>query len=255
MLALIPFSWLSAILLLTFLSHTQAARKYDRRSDLQEVPPINLTTAGWIVPLQGSETCDGIVGKSECTDALTAPAADKHLQYLAIARGFYFYNCSAPDTSPVFEYQSTQLYNAAPLLAPSMVEETFHALIPQLYGYDYAQLDNSTLECMGTIGTDNNTAIVTLFDIATFEAIPVDSVLAPNDPKENGRWAHSISPGKSWEVYRVEVVGGSPPVCGREVASYEREYAAEYWFFHSDGEDLWTNITQSNVGASAKAFV
>lgn len=66
MLALVPFSWLSAIFLLTFLSDTQAARRLDRRSDLQEVPPINLTTAGWTVPLQGSETCDGIVGKQAC---------------------------------------------------------------------------------------------------------------------------------------------------------------------------------------------
>ncbi|KIW11486.1 hypothetical protein PV08_10786 [Exophiala spinifera] len=255
MLALIPFSWLSAMFLLSLVSRTQAVQNFNRRSDLQDVPPLNLTTAGWTVPLQGSETCDGIVGKQDCIDALTAPSADKHLQYLAIARGVYFYNCSAPNAAPVFEYQSTQLYNAAPLLASSMAEETFHALVPQLYDYDYGQLENSTLECMGTIGTDNNTAIVTLFDISTFEAIPLESVLAPNYPRENGRWAHSVSPGKSWEIYRVEVVGGSPPVCGREIANYEREYAAEYWFFHSEGEDLWTGVTQENVGASTKALV
>ncbi|KAK4936553.1 hypothetical protein LTR10_022602 [Elasticomyces elasticus] len=121
-------------------------------------------------------------------------------------------------------------------------EASFHSLIPQLYDYDYGQLENSTLECMGTIGTINDTAIVTLFEIATFAALPYESLLAPVDPDNNGRWGHSTSPGKSWDIYRVEVAGGAPPVCGSEELEYTKDYAAEYWFFHSGGEDLWTDI-------------
>lgn len=95
---------------------------------------------------------------------------------------------------------------------------------------------------MGTIGTVNETAIVTLFDIATFEALLDESVLAPDDPEHNGRWAHTVSPERSWDIYRVEVTRGVPPVCGSERLAYQEEYAAEYWFFHSGGEDLWTSI-------------
>jgi len=105
---------------------------------------------------------------------------------------------------------------------------------------------------MGTIGTINDTAIVTLFDIATFAALPYESVLAPNDPTENGEWAHSVSPGRSWDVYRVEVAGGTPPTCGTEGYVFEKEYAAEYWFYHSTGEDLWTSINPAENGTPEK---
>jgi len=246
--------WLTAISLSRCIPVTEAARLFSRRSDLDAIPPINVSTAGWTVPLQGSQTCNS---NGACTDTLTAPPADKHLEYLAIARGLYFYTCSGagPSETPVFESQSTQLYNAAPLVTQLKTEATFHALVPQLYDYNYAQLDNSTLECFGTIGTDNNTAIVTLFEIATFEAIADESILAPNDPDENGRWAHSTSPGKSWDIYRVEVVGGGPPVCGSENTTYEKDYAAEYWFFHSEGEDLWTDVYMNDQGDATKTRV
>jgi hypothetical protein len=161
-----------------------------------------------------------------------------------VARGVYTYTCTGGGASetPLFQSQSTQLYNAASLVARLASEVTLHSLIPQLYDYDYGQLENSTLECMGTIGTINDTAIVTLFEITTFAALPYESVLAPSDPDNNGRWAHSVSPEKSWDVYRVEVAGGAPPVCGDQALAYEKEYAAEYWFFHSEGEDLFTDI-------------
>jgi len=175
---------------------------------------------------------------------LKAPPSGKPLQYIAIARGIYTYTCTGGGSTevPEFQSQSTQLYDAAPLVPRLPNEASFHSLIPQLYDFDYTELKNSTLGCMGTIGTINNTAIVTLFDIATFEALPSEWVQAPNDPTNNGQWAHSTSPGKSWDVYRVEVSGGGLPVCGSQALAIETDYAAEYWFYHSGGEDLWTSI-------------
>lgn len=266
--------WLNAIALLSSFGPAASALRFGRRSDLDIVPPINVSTAaGWTVPLQGGRVCDAngicsyhLVGDLSDkmliftgTDSLTAPPLGKPLQYLAVARGIYTYTCmgGGPTEVPVFQSQSTQLYDAAALVPGLPNEVTFHSLIPQLYEYDYAELENSTLECMGTIGTINDTAIVTLFDIATFEALPYESVLAPNNPSENGRWARSISPQKSWDIYRVEVAGGAPPVCGTEGLAYEKEYAAEYWFFHSTGEDLWTsiNITTAGKPGDTKAFI
>lgn len=147
-----------------------------------------------------------------------------------------------PNEVAEFQSQSAQLYNVAPLVPRLPSEQAFHSLVPQIYDYDYMQLRNSSLECMGTIGTVNDTAVVTLFDIATFQAHLFESVLAPNDPEKNGRWAHSVSPERSWDIYRVEVAGGIPPICGDEELVFEKEYAAEYWFFHWGGEDLWTSI-------------
>lgn len=108
------------------------------------------------------------------------------------------------------------------------------------------ELRNSTLECMGTIGTINDTAIITLFEIATFEARAYETVLPPEDMISNGRWAHSRSPAKSWDIYRVEMAGGTPPTCGDTATTVEVGYAAEYWFYHSEGEDLWTDIDDQN---------
>lgn len=139
-----------------------------------------------------------------------------------------------------FQSQSTQLYDAAPLIPNLPNEAAFHALPTQLYAFDYAELKNSTLDCMGTIGTDNKTAIITLFEVATFEALPYESVLPPDDPDDNGRWAHSVSPKRDWDIYRVETKGGTPPICDGTRFIAEKEYAAEYWFFYTGGEDLWT---------------
>jgi hypothetical protein len=141
----------------------------------------------------------------------------------------------------IFQSQSTQLYNVAPVIQKIPNEDAFHSLPAQLYDFDYAELVNSTLECMGTIGTDNGTAIVTLFEIATFEALTYESVLAPDQPDDNGRWAHSVSPKRDWDIYRVETAGGTPPICDGSAFMAEKEYTAEYWFFHYGGEDLWTS--------------
>lgn len=130
----------------------------------------------------------------------------------------------------------------APLIPRIPDEEAFHSLVPQLYQFDYMELKNSTLECIGTIGTINDTAIVTLFQIATYEARAYETVLPPQDVTSTGRWAHSRSPGKSWDIYRVEMAGGGAPICEKQAITLEVGYAAEYWFYHSEGEDLWTDI-------------
>lgn len=143
---------------------------------------------------------------------------------------------------PEVQAQSTQLYDAAPLIPGLVDEEAFHSLVPQLYQFDYMEIKNSTLDCMGTIGTINNTAIVTLFEVATFEARPYEFVLPPADLASNGVWAHSRSRAYSWDIYRVEVAGGAPPVCGNQATTMEIGYAAEYWFYHSEGEDLLTDV-------------
>ncbi|EXJ60308.1 hypothetical protein A1O7_04460 [Cladophialophora yegresii CBS 114405] len=190
-----------------------------------------------------------------------AEPATRGSHYLAIARGFYMYLCpgKSPNEAAQFQSQSTQLYDAAPLIPNLPNEAAFHELPGRLYDFDYAELRNTTLDCMGTIGTDNNTAIVTLFEIATFEALPYESVLPPDHTDEDGRWAHSVSRKRDWDIYRVKTSGGTPPTCDGTRFMAEKEYTAEYWFFYGGGEDLWTPTDvkreESTIAQSMPAFI
>ena len=59
MVAITSMLWLATTVLLMLFRETEAARRFDRRSDLDDVPPINASAAAdWTVPLQGSLTCD-----------------------------------------------------------------------------------------------------------------------------------------------------------------------------------------------------
>jgi hypothetical protein len=133
------------------------------------------------------------------------------------------------------------LYDVAPLVPSLPNEDTFHALAYKFYDFDYAEIKNSTLECFGTIGTDNGTAIIEIFEIATFEALPYETILPPEDPDDDVRWAHAVSPnGRAWDIYRVETRGGVQPYCDGRRYMTEKPYTAEYWFYYSGGNDLWT---------------
>ena len=50
--------WLTAISVSGCIPAIEAARLFNRRSDLDAIPPVNISTAGWTVPLQGSKTCN-----------------------------------------------------------------------------------------------------------------------------------------------------------------------------------------------------
>jgi hypothetical protein len=114
-------------------------------------------------------------------------------------------------------------------------ESYLQNLVEELYYYDYASIRNGTVECIGTIGTLNETAVVTLFEIDTFQPFLEEAVSAPNDPKNNGLWAHSRTWDNEWEMYRVQMVGGAvPQTCADMDSSFDVRYASEYWFYHLD---------------------
>ncbi len=135
----------------------------------------------------------------------------------------------------MFDAQYTELYNAAPLIPVLPDEETFHSLVPMILGYNYEEMDNSTMKCMGSIGTLNGTAVISLYDIDTFEVPHSETVLAPENPDKNAMWSHAWSANSTWEVYRIETYGGRPPpLCKGQPDVIEIEYAAEYWFYRMD---------------------
>ena len=171
------------------------------------------------------------------TDSLKPPASNTFLQVLAIGKGIFNYTCAGvpPESPPEFDAQYTELYDAAPLISVLPDEETFHSLVPMILGYDYERMENSTMTCMGSIGTLNATAVITLYDIDTFEVSRSETVLAPENPDKNAMWSHTWSANNTWDIYRVETYGGRPPpLCKGQPDVIEIEYAAEYWFYRHD---------------------
>ena len=166
--------------------------------------------------------------------ALSRPAKNKTLEVLAIGRGTFNYSCEdrMPANPPAFIAQYTELYNAAPLVAVLPNEQSFHEIIPSFLDFDYAMLSNSSLECLGSIGTLDDAAVITLYDIDTFEVSVFESVNPPGNASEDGLWSHSVSPDFEWDVYRVETARGAvPKICAGQNVTLDIEYVAEYWFY------------------------
>ena len=169
-------------------------------------------------------------------DTLSRPDTNKALTALAIGHGIFNYTCDglAPANPPTYVSQFTELYDAAALAASLADEQQFHDLIPKLHGFDLADLDNSTLSCMGSIGTLESTAVVMLYDISTFRVSVSETIKSPSNSSFNGLWVHSVSPDQAWEVYRVEMAGGAvPAICADQPGgALTAEYVAEYWVYH-----------------------
>ncbi len=167
------------------------------------------------------------------TTALPAPDSGKVLTVLTLARGNMTYSCTdSPSELPSYVSQQTELYDVAPLIQLFPSEETLHNLVPQFLSYDYSELTNSTLQCIGDIYTQDGETSVTLTGYEPFTIHVNVDIMAANSGLET-YWAQSVSADGTWEVYRVETAGGAVPAnCGGQSSTFDITYAAEYWFYH-----------------------
>jgi hypothetical protein len=166
---------------------------------------------------------------------LPAPSPDKVLSALTLARGNLSYSCTSgsPTSAPFYISQQTELFDVAPLIQYIPSEDVFHSLVPQFYSYDYGELANSSLVCIGEIYTYLGKTTVNLTGYQTFSLNVNATISAPN-PQADSYWAQSLSQAYDWEVYRVETAGGAIPTsCAGLGENFEVGYAAEYWFYHS----------------------
>ena len=109
-----------------------------------------------------------------------------------------------------------------------------HALVPELYTYNYGSLDNSTLNCVGEIITEDEKEVVLLNEYGNFEVHLAEAINPPEDIEFNMQWAKSLSEEWAWEVYRVETfAGAAPTACAGQNETVTLGYAAEYWLYHS----------------------
>ena len=171
--------------------------------------------------------------------ALPYPASDKALKYMTIARGIMTYECHnsiAGDDQPGYVNQFTNLYDVAPLVHNLPDEDALHALVPLFCEYDYSELINTTMTCVGSIYNQFGHTVVDLFGFQepVFSVEITWAIPSPHDQEYNGFWGHSATIDNEWEVYRVETAGGAPPAScqGHENSTIDVLYAAEYWFYH-----------------------
>ncbi|ERF73330.1 hypothetical protein EPUS_03163 [Endocarpon pusillum Z07020] len=221
------FITLVAVLVINLLCTAPAAasRSHQRAHDLDTVKPIS--ELGWTVPLLSG------------TYALPPPAADKTLKYLTLGRGIMTYGCNGNtpgNDQPVYLYQNTDLYDVTPLAQNLPDEAALHSLVPHFCEYDYAELRNTSMHCVGRIYNQSDHTIVNLFGFNVPEfTIEVDQVIpSPGGQTVDGYWDHCTTIDKEWEMYRVETAGGATPTTckGHENSTISVAYAAEYWFYH-----------------------
>jgi hypothetical protein len=172
--------------------------------------------------------------------ALPLPAESKKLKYLTLGRGLMTYECKSPTTEsdrPVYLHQNSELYDVAPLAQNLPDVNALHALVPQFCEYDYSELRNTTMSCVGRINSQSGETIVDLpgFNEPEFSVEVTWAVPSPHGQDVNGYWDLSASENDDWQIYRVETTGGAAPTTckGHENSTLDISYAAEYWFYHT----------------------
>jgi len=172
------------------------------------------------------------------TDMLTAPPVTSTLQYLAIGKGIITYTCAnRTDTeAPLYVQEETYLYDVAPLILKFSSEAQFHSYVPRFLEYDYISIDNSSLNCIGTVQTISGISILDLYNVDAFPVEILEVVNAPDNSQFDLQWAHSKENSNEWEIYRVVTAGGGSPYdCGDQIINDDipSEYVAEYWFYQN----------------------
>ncbi|KAI1750109.1 hypothetical protein F4782DRAFT_262415 [Xylaria castorea] len=191
------------------------------------------------------------------TNPLPAPEAGLVLKHVAVGRGTQNYTCSGTDASaaPTLVGAVATLFNASCVAAS--YPDLLHALPQMALQFDLpfsatteeAKMGPTNLLVSGKHYFMNTTTPFFNLDttrqqIGEAPCSKLNSSNAPADaPKgRNGEaavgWlrlgANKDATGNLQQVYRVMTAGGSSPTtCQGMPASFEVQYAAEYWFFAS----------------------
>lgn len=144
----------------------------------------------------------------------------------------YTCNNTDPTDQPTYLSENVDLYDVSAILPFLPNEATFHTLVQQFYAYDYSELQNSTLKCVGNIKTDYGSTIIALYNFNTFPVEVKSAILPLVNTAFNTEWVYSTTVDGAWEAYRVETYGGAiPPTCQEKIGTFEVGFAAEYWFY------------------------
>ncbi|MCJ1256191.1 hypothetical protein MMC24_004011 [Lignoscripta atroalba] len=187
---------------------------------------------------------------------LPPPSPGLYLYHVALGRGTQNYTCASPSATPAAFGAVATLYNASCVTA-SIPPGSRNApdLSSAALKIATSRLSTSTLANLVLSGyhyfSSGTTPVFNLNSpngqLGVTSAKKVTSSPAPStaDRGQYGTvpWlkldldstrAGSMGPVK--EIYRINTAGGSPPAtCAGQPASFQIDYAAEYWFYASTG--------------------
>ncbi|TPX15107.1 uncharacterized protein E0L32_004665 [Thyridium curvatum] len=227
------------------------AQKVQQSKSLAEAPACDLTKA--VLPRQPPSP-----------SSLPDPTKGLVLKHVAIGRGTQNYTCANDTAAPVLAGAVAALYNASclaaaqPELMGPLAQASLAAGLALRPGETpltvTARLAPSQLVVSGRHFFRDPTT--PFFDL---DAQPADQIGTAPTAKNNTEPAPAGAPrgqkgeaavpwlkllakegatGDLREVYRVETVGGSaPPSCKDMPASFEVQYAAQYWFYEGKPQE------------------
>ncbi|KAI5776466.1 hypothetical protein EDC01DRAFT_462622 [Geopyxis carbonaria] len=190
------------------------------------------------------------------TSTWTAPSPSTlKLARIVIGAGTQNYTCATPYSSsatPVANGAKASLYDftcLAAALPPKLFDQYFHLLPRYFYDGNAASVSRlpSFLSAAGKVmghhifAPDASTPVFTIEQQGVFTGKKIADTPAPPEALQGeygavpwlelGRKSEAGS--DRWErVYRVETQGGkAPPSCEGREATFEVEYATEYWFY------------------------
>jgi len=184
---------------------------------------------------------------------LPAPSSGLTLKHVAIGRGTQNYTCSPnnPAAVPVANGAVATLYNASCIAAksPSILATLPNFALQYNLGANPSAANVANLFLSGYHFFPNSTTPFFNLDTASMQLGEAPcaknaATPAPSDaPKGQGGVGDGAVPwlklltrdgatGNLEEVYRLNTAGGNPPAnCAGMAATFEVQYAAEYWFW------------------------
>ncbi|KAI0415348.1 hypothetical protein F5X98DRAFT_216865 [Xylaria grammica] len=201
-------------------------------------------------------SCDLTKAQMPTPSPLPTPASGLAVKHVAIGRGTQNYTCSTSDSTaaPTAVGAVATLFDASCVAA--LYPDLLHVLPSLALQFDLpysdktdAKMGPTSLLVSGKHFFTN--ATTPFFNLDTprksIGEAPCSKLNATNAPSDapKGRQGEAAVPwlflganpdatGGIHDVYRVETAGGSAPAtCAGQPASFQVQYAAEYWFFAS----------------------
>ncbi|KAI1262145.1 hypothetical protein F5Y18DRAFT_161176 [Xylariaceae sp. FL1019] len=205
-------------------------------------------------------SCDFKKAQMPIEDGLPAVTSGLVLKHVAIGRGSQNYTCDLSNSTAV----PVQTGALATLFNVSCVAANYPTLLAQMpkaaLAFTIATSSNPSVDTVSTLGpmalsvsgkhffTNATTPYFNLDSTALpLGKAPAHKLNASNAPADapKGLQGETAVPwlklatnpettGNTKEIYRVNTAGGSAPAtCKGQAASFEVQYAAEYWFWES----------------------
>ena len=129
--------------------------------------------------------------------------------------------------------EKAELYDVAPLVPSIPTLADLNSFVAGFVNYDYSEVDNSTLQCVGAMQSTTGTPQIYVTDKYGQMNVTVLNHIEGLAPGEDLAWTMGNDDSTGWQVYMVETAGGQGPInCEGQPANIDVAFAAEFWFYN-----------------------